>query len=503
MSGARRGQLAGEPLPALLHALHRDRLTGVLALEAAGGRAEVFLRGGYPVGVSSTGAIDMLGQVLVDAGLLDEETRAGLAAACVTDGVSFGRSLVVQGLITDEQLREALLQQTRRRLHRLFFLERGGFSVEPREHAVGVDAGEVLRIHPRRAIYQGIRNAWTPERAKRALAPLDGKALKLAVDRAQLDRYAFSDGDGEVAARLAERPRTVEELQAASGRPIEAVRAVALALHFTEAVVAVAVEAAAARPTARTPPGAPAAPDLAGLRQQIAARLAAAEAGDLPGLIGVADDATREQVKAAYLQVAKVFHPDRFGANGLEPLRPDVEKLLRHLNEAYAILSDEQRRAAWREKRAAAAAGAGADPADERRARAAVDAEVAFLQGKVLLKKRDFAAAVAAFQRAVELAPSEGEHLAMHAWARVAAGQVSLPSIKPDLAQAIAKSPRCAPAHHFMGVVLREEGDLDGAIHELKKALAIDPQLSEAESELRLVTLRREKQGRGGLFRKK
>src|SRR5207248_2613696 len=103
------------------------------------------------------------------------------------------------------------------------------------------------------AIYQGLRSAWTAERAKRALAPLDGKALKLGGDRAQLDRYGFADADAPIAAQLAERALTVDELRAASGQPIEAVRAVVLALHFTDALVATA-----ARPPAKTP-----APDLA------------------------------------------------------------------------------------------------------------------------------------------------------------------------------------------------------------------------------------------------
>jgi hypothetical protein len=57
-------------------------------------------------------------------------------------------------------------------------------------------------------------------------------------------------------------------------------------------------------------------------------------------------------------------------------------------------------------------------------------------------------------------------------------------------------------------VVLKEEGELDRAIVSLRRAISLDSKLSEAESELRVVTARREKTEKkgGGLldrFRKK
>ncbi len=321
------------------------------------------------------------------------------------------------------------------------------------------------------------------------------------------------------------RPTTLTDLAARSAKPIEAVRAVACVLHFTEALELSAAPAqslpATFQPAGETPsrattpaslsrPGSsrppsktrttPGQSDIEGLKRALTSKLDAIAGGDLFKVLGIEATATKDQVKNAYLSSAKVYHPDRFSSGPLAELRADVEKLFRHINEAYATLYDDARRAAYIAKRDAPASSG----ADEAKARAAVEAEMVFQQGKVYLRKRDFANAVNAFRRAVELNPNEGEHIALLAWARVAAGEVPMAGIKDDLTQAIFKSPRCAPAHHYLGVVLREEGDLDGAIASLKRAIRSDERYTEAESDLRLTTLRKEKADqKGGFFKKK
>jgi curved DNA-binding protein CbpA len=529
----RNGQLSAEPLPALLHGLYREKLTGILSLDAAGGRSDVFLRAGYPVAVSSGGVIDQLGQVMIDANLIDAAKLREVSGTMLPDGPSFGSTLVQMGVIRDEQLREALLMQTRRRLHRLFFLERGSFAVEDREHDAGVLGDESLRIQPRRAIYQGVRTAWSPARVSRAATALGGKLIRLTADPPTIARYGFADGDETIVAMLEGRPTTLTDLAARSAKPIEAVRAVACVLHYTEALDLSAAPAQSlpsvfqsspspsspSSSSARTPvtpsrpPGSsrpptqtrsttptPGQSDIEGLKRALNTKLDAIAGGDLFKVLGIEPTATKDQVKNAYLSSAKVYHPDRFSSGPLAELRGDVEKLFRHINEAYATLYDDNRRAAYVAKRDAPASSG----ADEAKARAAVEAEMVFQQGKVYLRKRDFGNAVTAFRRAVELNPNEGEHIALLAWARVAAGQVPLVGIKEDLTQAIFKSPRCAPAHHYLGVVLREEGDLDGAIASLKRAIRSDERYTEAESDLRLTTLRKEKADqKGGFFKKK
>ncbi len=230
----------------------------------------------------------------------------------------------------------------------------------------------------------------------------------------------------------------------------------------------------------------------------IEAKLKAIAADDLFAVLGLKQDATREQVKAAYFQAAKVFHPDRYGTAALAPLKDDVSKIFRRINEAYATLYDDNRRAAWLKRKSEPPK----DAAAEATARAILDAEMAFLQGEVAFKRRDWAGAVESLKRAVELNPTEGEHVALLAWARLSGKQATLAEIKPDLLKAIQLSSRCARAHYYLGVVLREEGDLDRAALELRQAVELDKRLTEAAAELRVINLRREKsdKAKAGLF---
>ncbi|MSP63884.1 MAG: tetratricopeptide repeat protein [Myxococcales bacterium] len=564
----RSGNLTSEPLPLLLQSLYREHLTGVLLLEAAGGTKQIYFRSGYPVGVSASGAIDQLGRVLLDTAMITQEAFNQWSAVTLDDGTRIGQLLISAGVISDEQLREALKVQIRRRLFRLFYVERGVFTIQSGDHPVGVEGNEDLRIQPRRVIYQGIRNTWTSQRVKTAVAQLQGQALQLAVEPAVLARYGFSDGDALIAAVLAGQPARLEALAHTTNQPADAVNAVVCALYFTDALnltpgnvprsrsitpptgeVALPppTQRAQARPSATTrepqrpappraaspPEAAPAPPaasrvprspppqaaeptkpssgtypavpptqEMEELRQMIGGKLRTLEKDDLFTVLGLKPDARKDQVKNAYLSLAKVFHPDRFSASRFAPMRADVGKIFRRLNEAYATLFDDERRSAYVKKKDAPESS----PAEEARARAVLDGEMAFLQGEVAFKKRDFAAAVMAFARSVDLNPEEGEHLAMLAWSRLSAKQATLADIKRDLRNAIAKSPRCARAHYYLGVVLRDEGDPEHAIGELRKALEIDPRLSDAASEIRLINTRKEKQGGKSLldrFRKK
>jgi len=56
--------------------------------------------------------------------------------------------------------------------------------------------------------------------------------------------------------------------------------------------------------------------------------------------LGVARDAPAEEVKKAYRKLARKYHPD-------VSKEPDAEKRMKELNEAYAVLSDPEKRAAY------------------------------------------------------------------------------------------------------------------------------------------------------------
>ncbi len=65
---------------------------------------------------------------------------------------------------------------------------------------------------------------------------------------------------------------------------------------------------------------------------------------DLYGLLGVAPDATPENIKSAYRKKAAQYHPDRNPA-------PDAADKFRAVQEAYDVLADADQRKVYDEKR--------------------------------------------------------------------------------------------------------------------------------------------------------
>lgn len=64
-------------------------------------------------------------------------------------------------------------------------------------------------------------------------------------------------------------------------------------------------------------------------------------------VLGVARDANRPTVRAAYFDLAKRIHPDVFWDRDLGLYRPRVEEIFRAVTLAFETLCDEQRRAAY------------------------------------------------------------------------------------------------------------------------------------------------------------
>jgi curved DNA-binding protein CbpA len=202
--------------------------------------------------------------------------------------------------------------------------------------------------------------------------------------------------------------------------------------------------------------------------------------------LGVSPGSTTEPIKAAYLQLAKRFHPDR-AAGPLATLQGELQSLFAALKEAYESIST----AAARAQYAATLKGARAGTRKE-------DAAVALKMGEVLLKKRDFEPALDKFRRAVEL-DATGDSLAALAWALVSDPKASAQS-KEEAASLVNRALRApgttARTYYVAGVLWRTK-DPDSATDAFRKALELDPQHADAGLELRLMEQRHGKGHKG------
>jgi curved DNA-binding protein CbpA len=203
--------------------------------------------------------------------------------------------------------------------------------------------------------------------------------------------------------------------------------------------------------------------------------------------LGVAPGSATEPIKAAYLQLAKRFHPDR-AAGPLATLQGELQSLFAALKEAYESIATAPARAQYD----ATLKGARTSTRKE-------DASVALKMGEVLLKKRDFQPALDKFRRAVEL-DATGDSLAALAWALVS-DPGSSAQAKEEAASLVNRALRApgttARTYYVAGVLWRTK-DPDSASDAFRKALELDPRHSDAALELRLMEQRHGKSGHKG-----
>lgn len=129
--------------------------------------------------------------------------------------------------------------------------------------------------------------------------------------------------------------------------------------------------------------------------------------------LGVARNASAQEIKKAYFQKAKLYHPDRHFDSEMNEMKEKLEALFSGIHEAYEILSTQSQRDQYD----------GVLASDEKRARAATTAthqekpnnqEVAavqFHEGKKRFNVQNFWGAEESFRWAIRLEPQNAEYI--------------------------------------------------------------------------------------------
>ena len=219
---------------------------------------------------------------------------------------------------------------------------------------------------------------------------------------------------------------------------------------------------------------------------------------DFFALLNVPRTATKDQLKVAYLQLVKTFHPDRLPPS-LNHLALQVKDLFSSVREAYDTLQDETKRKAHLASLQAPVAQTAPDANAEK-------AEDLANQAEVALKKREYLRAADLFSEAFGLT-KKADYLAQHAWACYLdpSKKETLTQIKIKLEEALKVDHTCDRASYCLGVIARVENDLDRAEHYFKMAMDSNSKNTEAATEMRLLQMRRKRPPppggkKGGMF---
>lgn len=543
------GELGATSASELVAAIFRSRASGTLALEAQGGaEARVFFRAGDMCGCAHFEGFRTLAQVLLAhewvAALAIDETRDQAAE----QKRQHGEVMVERGLLTPAQLGEALALQHRHNLSTLLGIERGSYEWRGWEPPPAWT--REASVEPVGVIVSAFESAKLSARREAILRWLGGAKVRLSLDWPELSRRIALSPDDLGAADQLRSPLTAAEFVARSGLSgarAESLLAALLLAGGVEPAAAAPPERGAApepiepeespgrgaapepiepeespppppaaaegpRPASDsevrrrlrarglrnlgqrhagaegTPdplPGPPAAeapdaqaPDAEALRFIDEVRLLARKAPQQTPYqrLGIPPSASQEAVRAAYLERVKRFHPDRAATPALAVVLPELRTLFDALQEAHQAIGTPAARGAY--DRGAGQGGS------------AKEAEVQVKMGDVLLKKRDFAGAVARFRKAVAV-DANGDSLAALAWALTTdpgSSRAEKDEAQALLQRALGGQPT-ARAHYVAGVMARAT-DPAAAAESFRRALQLDPDHGDAALELRLLEMR-------------
>ena len=166
--GITRGELK-DNLPHLLAAFYNAKETGELGLQRGQVKKIIYFEGGMPVFALSNLVADRLGQFLVRAGKIDEETLKHAAEEAATTHQRTGDVLILMGSLTEEERLYYVGQQIKSILYSVFAWEDGAFTLSfqarARKEAIKLD------IHPANLIMRGVKKLYKPERLQRLMPP--------------------------------------------------------------------------------------------------------------------------------------------------------------------------------------------------------------------------------------------------------------------------------------------------------------------------------------------
>jgi CheY-like chemotaxis protein/predicted negative regulator of RcsB-dependent stress response len=196
--------------------------------------------------------------------------------------------------------------------------------------------------------------------------------------------------------------------------------------------------------------------------------------------LGVSNKSKENEIKRAYLELAKVLHPDKLPQGTPDDLRALTHRAFEKINQAYQTLSDAKLRGSYIRE------------LEQGSAEKILAAESLMEQAKQFLSRGDVKKAHDHLQEATELIPRSPELRMLLMWAKLktpnsASSKETIDYAREELG-AIPPEDRHNAIYYFVkGLFLFHTGEIEAAIKNIENAIAGDPDFIEARRELNVM----------------
>jgi len=208
-------------------------------------------------------------------------------------------------------------------------------------------------------------------------------------------------------------------------------------------------------------------------------------------ILDVPKNASEEEIKKAYFQLARKFHPDRFDRSVASEYRIQIEDIFDKITKAYRTLISKGQRQNYDIKGSPGREEGGKDLAKK--------ADIKFRQAKTLFTLSRYEDAVILLEEAVRLNRYKGNYFLL-----LAMTEAKIPAFRKKAEEHFIKATELEPwnpeAYVGLGVLYKEEGLLTKASKQFQKALEIDADHEIARREVAAMGKGEKKGWLKGLF---
>jgi len=201
-------------------------------------------------------------------------------------------------------------------------------------------------------------------------------------------------------------------------------------------------------------------------------------------ILGLSDKAKSKEIKKAYIELSKLFHPDKVAQGSPAETKELTTYIFAKIAKANEILSDDSKRETYLKE------------LEKGFAEKILESESLFEEGCSFLKANQPARALPLFEKAMALRPPTSELKLHFLWAKLLLEPTSnieeyFKGLESDLNR-IPPEDRHNSTYYFVkGLYLRQIGDLDSAEKTVKHALSLTPTFIEAQRELHMISLQK------------